>query len=76
MGIADWILDSQAVQEKLAKAYGPRSSEGAAVTRRDDITYKSSGVVLKIEPDRKAALQKKLDEVSKALSFDISKSVI
>jgi hypothetical protein len=75
MGIADWVLDSDAIQQKLAKAYGHRS-EGVTETRRSNITYKSSGVVLNIGAERKAALQKKLDEVSAALSGDMPKEAL
>jgi hypothetical protein len=63
MGIFDWDNDSEVVKEKLAKAYGRRSAQsGAAETSEPRVTYKSSGVVLNIEPDRKAEIKARLDE--------------
>lgn len=66
MGMADWDRDPDPIKEKLAKAYGPRPAQ------RDlgKITYKSSGVVLNIEPDRRAELQAQLEKVSAALAND------
>ncbi|HMC89681.1 MAG TPA: hypothetical protein VKI17_09035 [Gemmataceae bacterium] len=74
MGMDKWTLDPDAVQEKLAKAYGPRSpdSETEVVeAQQPDVTYKSSGVVLKIEPNRKAEFKAKLDDLTASLSVDI-----
>ncbi len=74
MGMDKWTLDPDAVQEKLAKAYGPRppGSEADIIeAQQPDVTYKSSGVVLKIEPDRKAEFQAKLDDLAASLSVDI-----
>jgi hypothetical protein len=74
MGMDKWTLDPDVVQEKLAKAYGPRAPGGEAETveaNQPDVTYKSSGVVLNIKPDRKAEFQAKLDDLTASLSVDI-----
>ena len=70
----DWDHEPAAVKEKLAKAYGRSAGGGVAETveAQPEITYKSSGIVLNIEPARKAEFQAKLDEVSAALSNEIS----
>jgi hypothetical protein len=68
MGMADWDLDPLAIKEKLAKAYG---QPGQAPREVETITYKTSGVVLNIEPDRKAELQAQLKKVSATLSGEI-----
>ena len=64
MGMADWDHDPEPIKEKLAKAYGPRPMQRDA----GKITYTSSGVVLNIEPDRRAELQAQLEKVSASLS--------
>jgi hypothetical protein len=72
MGILDWDHDPGVLKEKLAKAYGRRSAQGGPAgsteTTQPEVTYKSSGVVLSIEPDRKAELQAKLDEFQAKLN--------
>jgi len=67
----DWDHESGVVKEKLAKAYGRSEEGGIAVpveVPHPEITYKSSGVILNIEPNRKAEFEAQLDEVSAALS--------
>ncbi len=70
----EWDRESGIIKEKLAKAYG-RAAEGSVAEPVEapvpEITYKSSGVVLEIGPERKADLQAKLDAVSEALSGEI-----
>jgi hypothetical protein len=61
MGISDWDHDSDAIKEKLAKAYGRKPAEHEATEAPETITYKSSGFVLNIGAERKAQLQAQLE---------------
>ncbi len=61
MAISDWDHESGAIKEKLAKAYGRRSTESESPEAPETITYTSSGFVLNIGADHKAALQERLD---------------
>jgi len=60
MGISDWDHDSDAVKEKLAKAYGRKPAEHESAGASETITYETNNFVLRVGADRKAELQERL----------------